>query len=170
MLPQYRRKQLRTKQAAKDTNYLLMIQSYCVRAERSAAQVLEKLHSLGMNAQEAKDLLATLQNEGYQNEDRFIAAYVADRTRLAGWGVNKVRTALTTLHGIAPAKVDEVLATSLDTEAYMHRLRKHIRPLLPPGNTLSPEARHDLMATLANKGYSEEEATLALEQVLAEAD
>lgn len=157
-----------TPKSEKEINFLLKTQSFCVRTERSAAQVLEKLYSLGVRGEEADAVLANLQADGFQDDTRFVKAFVADRTRLAGWGRSKVRQALIQVHRIPTKTVDKVMRDTLDIDAYMHRLRRFIRPEMPAEGDFEPEALEKLKNSLLNKGYLVEEVNQAIEDVKAE--
>lgn len=81
MLP---RKQLTKEQA------LQKLKHYCAYQERSHAEVKEKLYNLGVWKKDHDEIISTLIEENYLNEERFAIAFAGGRFRMKQWGKMKI--------------------------------------------------------------------------------
>ncbi len=64
---------------------------YCAYQERCHSEVKEKLYSFGLRKVEVEDLLSTLIEEDYLNEERFAELFAGGRFRLKKWGRVKIK-------------------------------------------------------------------------------
>ena len=65
---------------------------YCASRERCRTEVLKKLRDWG--DPHPHNTLSQLQNDDYQNEQRFASAFVHDKFYLESWGPHKIKAAL----------------------------------------------------------------------------
>ena len=79
------KKQLTKEQA------LQKLKHYCGYQERSHAEVREKLYNLGIWKKDHDDIIATLIEENYLNEERFAIAFAGGKYRMKHWGRVKIR-------------------------------------------------------------------------------
>ncbi|HMJ46088.1 MAG TPA: regulatory protein RecX [Ferruginibacter sp.] len=70
------------------------IRHYCAYQERSHFETKEKLYSLGLFKNQVEQIMATLVEENYLNEERFAIAYAGGKFRMKKWGRLKIRFAL----------------------------------------------------------------------------
>ncbi len=70
---------------------LQKLKHYCGYQERCHHEVKEKLYSLGARRTDHDEIIATLIEEGYLNEERFAIAFAGGRFRMKGWGRVKIR-------------------------------------------------------------------------------
>ncbi len=70
------------------------IKNYCAYQERCHAEVKEKLYSFGLYKKDVDDIMVSLINENYLNEERFAIQFAGGRFRLKQWGKNKIKQAL----------------------------------------------------------------------------
>ena len=101
---------------------LQKIRHYCAYQERSHSETRDKLYSLGLYKNQVEEILATLIEENYLNEERFAIAYAGGKFRMKQWGKIKI------VHGLAQKKVSsycikQALA-SIDEVAYKRVLVK----------------------------------------------
>ncbi len=82
------KKQLTPEQA------LQKLKHYCAYQERCHSEVKEKLYSLGVWKKDHDNILATLIEENYLNEERFALAFAGGRFRVKQWGRIKIKFAL----------------------------------------------------------------------------
>lgn len=82
------KKQLTKEQA------LQKLKQYCAYQERSHSEVRDKLYQLGVWKKDHDEILGTLIEEDYLNEERFAIAYAGGKYRMKQWGRVKIRYAL----------------------------------------------------------------------------
>ena len=70
---------------------LQKLKHYCAYQERSHHEVKEKLYSLGVWKKEHDEIIATLIEENYLNEERFAIAFAGGRFRIKQWGRVKIK-------------------------------------------------------------------------------
>ena len=70
------------------------IKQYCAYQERCHKEVREKLYSFGLNKEEVDEIISTLINENYLNEERFAIQFAGGKFRMKHWGKNKIKQAL----------------------------------------------------------------------------
>ena len=70
------------------------LKHYCAYQERCHNDVKEKLYQLGVWKKEHDEIIATLIEENYLNEERFAIAYAGGKFRINNWGRTKIKYAL----------------------------------------------------------------------------
>ncbi len=70
---------------------LQKLKHYCAYQERSHHEVKEKLYTLGVWKKEHDEIIATLIEENYLNEERFAIAFAGGRFRIKQWGRIKIK-------------------------------------------------------------------------------
>ena len=94
---------------------------FCALRERSPQETLDKVKSWGLSEREAKEVLKSLVESGFINEQRFVNAYCHDKFEFNSWGKQKIRASLFP-HKISVQLLEEAL-NRIDTEKYESRLR-----------------------------------------------
>ena len=79
------KKQLTKEQA------LQKLRHYCAYQERCHSEVKEKLYSLGVWKKDHDEIIATLIEENYLNEERFAIAFAGGKWRVKQWGRVKIK-------------------------------------------------------------------------------
>lgn len=79
------KKQLSPEQA------LQKLKHYCGYQERSHAEVKDKLFQLGVWKKDHDQIIASLIEENYLNEERFALAYATGKFRMKQWGKVRIR-------------------------------------------------------------------------------
>jgi regulatory protein len=69
---------------------LKKIKSYCSYQERSHKEVKEKLYSFGLFKAETEEIVATLIEENFLNEERFAKQFAGGKFRIKQWGRKKI--------------------------------------------------------------------------------
>ncbi len=67
------------------------VKHYCAYQERCHAEVKDKLYGLGLNKKEAEEIISTLIEENYLNEERFAIAFAGGHFRTKKWGRVKIK-------------------------------------------------------------------------------
>ena len=70
---------------------LQKLKHYCGYQERCHNEVKEKLYNLGVWKKEHGEIIATLIEENYLNEERFAIAFAGGRFRIKQWGRVKIK-------------------------------------------------------------------------------
>jgi regulatory protein len=70
---------------------LQKLKHYCGYQERSHAEARQKLYALGLFKKEVEDLISRLIEEEYLNEERFARLFASGKSRIRGWGKQKIR-------------------------------------------------------------------------------
>ena len=73
---------------------LAKIKQYCAYQERSHSEVKDRLYGFGLRTGEVDEILATLIQENYCNEERFAEMFTGGKFRMKQWGRVKIRRAL----------------------------------------------------------------------------
>jgi regulatory protein len=73
---------------------LQKLRQYCAYQERSHSEVQTKLYELGIRKTEHDEIIATLIEEDYLNEERFAMQFVGGKFRMKDWGRKKIYYAL----------------------------------------------------------------------------
>lgn len=70
---------------------LQKLRQYCGYSERCHADVVSKLYDLGVWKKDHDEILATLIEENYLNEERFAKLFAGGHFRQKEWGRNKIK-------------------------------------------------------------------------------
>ena len=70
---------------------LQKLKHYCAYQERSHSEVIEKLYNLGVWKKDHGEIIATLIEENYLNEERFAIAFAGGKWRIKQWGRIKIK-------------------------------------------------------------------------------
>ncbi len=89
------------------------LETLCARSEHSVGELQMKLRTWGINPDDARDILESLQKRRYVDDVRFARAYTRDKLRFSRWGRAKIRIGLMSkrvkgeLIGLALEEIDE---------------------------------------------------------------
>lgn len=101
---------------------LQKLRQYCAYQERSHYEVQQKLYELGIRKAEHDEIISTLIEEDYLNEERFAIQFVGGKFRMKDWGRKKIYYAL------KEKKVSEYnikkAMKQIDEDAYAEVLRE----------------------------------------------
>jgi regulatory protein len=96
------------------------LKQYCGYQERSHHEVQQKLWELGVKRSEHDEIVATLIEDDYLNEERFAKAFAGGKFRMKDWGRKKI------LHALMERKVSEYnikkAMKEIDEEQYQKTL------------------------------------------------
>lgn len=101
---------------------LQKIRYYCAYQERNHAETREKLYGYGLRKHEVDDILASLINDNFLNEERYALAFAGGKFRMKQWGRVKIKYALK-LHSVSDYCIRKALA-SINEEEYALVLEK----------------------------------------------
>ncbi len=104
----------RTKKTLSDQALLLRVCKYCALRERSIKEVKKKLFDLDVLEDKALLIIEKLKQEGFLNENRYVAAYARGKFRNKKWGKKKIEMELKK-QGITTDLLDKGLKEIEDT-------------------------------------------------------
>lgn len=107
------KKQLTKEQA------LQKLRHYCAYQERSHSEVRDKLYQLGVWKKDHDEIIASLIEDNYLNEERFAIAFAGGKFRMKQWGRVKIKYELKQKQ-VSDYSIKKALKT-IDEEEY-HRL------------------------------------------------
>lgn len=110
------------KQELSKADYLHKAEKYCARAEHCAADVERKLYEWGAPKEIHDEIVQTLYENDYLNDERFCRAYVHDKLEYQHWGRLKIRAGLQALK--LPETIIQMALNEIDREKYMLILRR----------------------------------------------
>jgi regulatory protein len=73
---------------------LQKLRHYCSYQERSHSEVQQKLWDLGVRRNEHDEIISSLIEDNYLNEERFAIQFAGGKFRMKEWGRKKIRYAL----------------------------------------------------------------------------
>jgi len=95
---------------------------YCAYQERSHREVKDKLYGFGLNTKEVDQILSTLIEENYLNEERFAIQFAGGHFRTKKWGRVKITHALKQKQ-VSPYCIKKALK-QIDEDEYLKTLQK----------------------------------------------
>ena len=110
------KKQLTKEQA------LQKLRHYCAYQERSHREVRDKLYQLGVWKKEHDEIIASLIEDNYLNEERFAIAFAGGKFRMKQWGRVKIRYELKQKQ-VSDYSIKKAMK-QIDEEEYENLLRK----------------------------------------------
>lgn len=96
---------------------LARAQAYCAKAERSRADVSQKLQQWLVPAFEHPNIIAALEEENFLNEERFAHAFANDKFRFERWGRFKIKIGLQQ-KGVPPHLIADAMSRAIPTADY----------------------------------------------------
>ncbi|MGH2553197.1 MAG: regulatory protein RecX [Chitinophagaceae bacterium] len=110
------KKYLTKEQALKKLKY------YCAYQERCHSDVKDKLYKLGVWKKDHDEIIATLIEENYLNEEKFAIAFAGGKFRINYWGRMKIKYALK-LKQVSDYSIKKALK-QIDEETYKQVINK----------------------------------------------
>jgi len=101
---------------------LQKVKQYCAYQERSHYEVQQKLYELGIRKQDQDEIIASLIEEDYLNEERFAKAFAGGKFRMKDWGRKKIYYALKEKR-VSEYSIKQALK-EIDEEQYQKNLRE----------------------------------------------
>ena len=99
------------------TQMLQKSEAFCAYQERSSHEVLEKLKRLGAQEGEIIQVINSLIENKFLDDERFAKAYAVGKLRIKHWGVNKIKQGLQ-LKRIDREIIDQAIQNMYHEENY----------------------------------------------------
>ncbi|MGC4035526.1 MAG: regulatory protein RecX [Chitinophagaceae bacterium] len=101
---------------------LQKLKHYCGYQERCHSEVKTKLYELGVSKADHDEIIATLIEESYLNEERFAIAFAGGKFRMKQWGRVKIKYELKQKQ-VSEYNIKKALK-EINEEAYQETLNK----------------------------------------------
>ena len=101
---------------------LQKLKHYCAYQERCHNEVKSKAFDYGLNFVEVNNVIASLIEENYLNEERFAMLFTGGKFRIKQWGRIKIKYELKAKQ-ISPINIKKAL-TQIDEDSYLKTLEK----------------------------------------------
>jgi regulatory protein len=129
------------------------LKQYCAYQERCHSEVKEKLAGYGVYGKDADEIISTLVEENYLNEERFAIHFAGGRFRMKQWGKVKIKMEMKQKQ-VSDYCIKKALA-AIDADDYLHTLHqlydKKIATLRSEKNIFIKKKK--LQTYLLQKGY-----------------
>lgn len=66
------------------------LEHYCAYQERCHQEIASKIYSLGVNSNDADEIIVHLINHNFLNEERFACAFARGKHRIKHWGKTRI--------------------------------------------------------------------------------
>lgn len=129
---------------------LSKLMSYCSYQERSLYEAKQKAKTYDLSSEQVEQVIKSLLEEGFINEQRFGEAYVKGKVNVKRWGRYKIKEGLV-MKGLSEKVIIDAIKT-IDEGQYWENLIYLIKRKLE----LKPELQNDLPKMnyfLRSKGY-----------------
>ena len=98
------------------------MRSWCAYQERSTRQAILQLKQLGADGDWHEEIIKTLEDEGFINNERFAVQFALGKSKGRGWGAMKIKQRLQAEMGAVPALAAGM--AQMDETAALEKLRK----------------------------------------------
>ncbi len=133
----------------------LKAESYCAYQERAQQEVRDKLYSWGLHQEDVENIIASLIEENFLNEERFAKAYVLGKFRMQGWGKIKIKLHLKAKRVSEP--LIRIALREINEEDYQEMIIKIIKKRTKHQlSKISTTERSKLFKYLLSKGFESE--------------
>ncbi len=102
------------------TDALAKLQSYCAYQERCHREVRSKLLNLGIYGDDLEEIIASLIEENFLNEERYARSFARGKFRMKQWGRNRIVRELK-MRDISDYCIRKAM-TEIDEEEYLKTL------------------------------------------------
>ena len=146
-------------------NHIVWAEQLCSRREYCPHDVRIKLKAKGVSDEEAERVVAALIQHNFLNMERYVRAFVHDKSHLQGWGPEKIRFALRA-KGIPDSLIRTALA-EMDQSAQKEMLNRLIDA---KRRTIKADSENELREKLIrfalSRGFRYEEVIAAVKGVV----
>lgn len=143
---------------------LSRLAAYCSRSERCPQDISKKLEQWEIAPKERTRIIQFLQKEKFLDESRYASAFVRDKSRFNGWGIQRIRLELKKRN--LTSEIIETALQQLNSKETIDRLVELLKKKQPTIKAKTEwEAKQKLMRFAAGRGFSMEEIEKAMEQI-----
>jgi regulatory protein len=137
------------------------------RRQHSSSELKRKLWNKDYEQKLIDEVIEDLIKKGYIDDNEFIRAFVAEKTKITNWSRKRVKSELIK-RGLSPNLIDKILnekATQSDFDNAMNVAKKKFE-VLSKRNLESKELRNKISTYLFSKGFDYELIKKVVNQIL----
>ena len=137
------------------------------RRQHSSSELKRKLWNKDYEQKLIDEVIEDLIKKGYIDDNEFIRAFVAEKTKITNWSRKRVKSELIK-RGLSPNLIDKILnekVTQSDFENAMNVAKKKFE-VLSKRNLESKELRNKISTYLFSKGFDYELIKKVVNQIL----
>ncbi|HMW39403.1 MAG: RecX family transcriptional regulator [Saprospiraceae bacterium] len=145
--------------------FLEKMRRYCAYQERCQSEVIQKMKELKIDFEWQDDIIVSLIEEQYLNEERYTRAIVHGKFSMKSWGRIRIRQFLL-LRNIHERMIDEMLK-EIDPDLYLEKAKQVAEK---KWRTMDQKTepflqKKQLMQYLYQKGYESAVASIAIDDI-----
>lgn len=129
----------------------LRMAGLCARSEQCTYDIALKLRRAGLSTVQTNDIIAFLRNSRFLDDNRYAAAFAADKVRFSGWGRLKIRMGLRAKR-IPDSMISEAI-DQIDEKEYTAALMRAARAKAASLTITDPSDKRKLYLHLASRGF-----------------
>lgn len=134
---------------------LIKAERYCAYQERCSYEVKQKMKELGADENEIGKIISSLQEDDFQNDERFARLFTSGKFRIKRWGKNKIRAELRMRH-IPDALIKKGL-DSINEDDYLKTLKDLAKKKEREVKSKNPKDKNQKIGMfLLSKGFESE--------------
>lgn len=143
---------------------LLKIQRFCAYQERCHQEVDQKLRTYGLKEEDRGQIIISLIESNFLNEERFALHYARSKWQQLHWGKSRILLELQR-RKISPY-LQKIAIEQIDPEEYLDKLERWLDKKKNAATGSSQEISHTLFQAALRKGYDSETIKTCLTKVL----
>lgn len=133
----------------------------CSKSEKCVVDIRKKLFDWSVESDDYDDIINSLIENKYIDEERFATYYVRDKYRFNGWGRVKIQHHL--IQKQIPLSYIENALQQIDEKEYLEKLKRALQIKKKALKNTEPyEQQQKLMRFAAGRGYTPEEINKVL--------
>ena len=142
---------------------LLKAERFCSYQERCSYEVKKKMKEFDADENTTDEIIASLQEDDYQNDERFARLFASGKFRIKRWGKNKIRAELR-MKKVPDAFIKQGL-DAINAEEYRKTIEHLVKKKEREVKSKDPKDKsRKIVMFLLSKGYESELIWKALKQ------
>ena len=139
----------------------MRLEKQCARAEHCTYELRQKLYRWRISASDASNIIDSLIENRFVDDERFARAFINDKIRFARWGQRKIHAAL--LQKRIPTEMTQRLLGEIDPEFVVANLEEILEQKARTiDNVRTYEGRTRLFRYAISRGYLPDDVSRAI--------
>ncbi len=140
------------------------IKNWCAYQERSQHETRQKLYEYGLFSNEVEQIISSLIEENFLNEERFAYAFVSGKFNIKRWGKIKIKIELRK-HKVGDYLITKALS-NIDDKEYIETLKRLIEKKIKLSSENNKQKlNYKLIQYMLSRGYENDFVNEILKQM-----